>query len=181
MEICVTKDEGSTQLVHVWRGSRYRPFAWRVERLLKVVLGPLTMVMFSYNSGWVTWCVGPYAKNIVFVVWRRLFDGCLGTRGPNMVGAWDCFPWCYHLDLLWLAAKLSLVGVMWRGYIATCTTYELYLTRVGIEPSDRRRPIPSHCIGRHGLWPPFLGMRGPRDGWYALVLTSWVPSGLYLS
>jgi hypothetical protein len=125
MEICVTKDLGSTQLVHVWRGSRYRPFAWRVERLLKVVLGPLTMVMFSYNSSWVTWCVGPYAKNIVFVVWRRLSDGCLGTRGPNMVGAWDCFPWCYRLDLLWLAAKLSLVGVMWRGYIATCTTYEL--------------------------------------------------------
>jgi hypothetical protein len=30
-------------------------------------------------------------------------------------------PWCRRLDLLYLAAKLPLVGVMWRGYTNTHT------------------------------------------------------------
>jgi hypothetical protein len=38
------------------------------------------MVKFTYNSGWVTWRVGPQTENIVFEIQRRLSSSLLGTR-----------------------------------------------------------------------------------------------------
>jgi hypothetical protein len=45
--------------------------------------------------------------------------------GPNVAGAWDGFLCCPRLDLLCLAAKLSHMGVTWRGYTTAIPSYEL--------------------------------------------------------
>jgi hypothetical protein len=54
------------------------------------------------------------------------------------------------------------------------------MTWEGIEPSDKCRPILLHCIGQHGLGLPFHGVRSPRDGQSASVLTARVAGGLDL-
>jgi hypothetical protein len=49
--------------------------------------------------------------------------------------------------------------------------YELQLIGEGTKPSNRRRPIPSHCTGQCDLIPPFREARGL--GWSASGLTSF--------
>jgi hypothetical protein len=51
--------------------------------------------------------------------------------GPDVAGARDGFPWCHQLDLLCLVAKLPLMGVMWRGYAATCTSLRIIADKQG--------------------------------------------------
>jgi hypothetical protein len=97
---------------------------------------------------------------------RRRLPGCpLSSRAstwlvPRMV------LWGGHcLALLRLAAKLSHVGAdVDRLVLPPIAAYELWLGSRGTEPSDRRYPIPSHCIGRHGFRPPFWGCKTTGTG-----------------
>jgi hypothetical protein len=64
--------------------------------------------------------------------------------------------------------------------LTPASAYNLQPSGMGTEPSNRRCPILSHCLGLRGLGPPFRWCEAPRKGYPLRVLTVQVTSGTNL-
>jgi hypothetical protein len=111
----VTRGEQSAQMVHVLKGVWIScPLSEGLESFYRWSWGPLTMVQFLHNSGWLhdKWGL---TRNIIFRVWRRLSGYLLGYQAftwlePGMI---SCDAAILHGFAWWLS--FLMWGLMWMG------------------------------------------------------------------
>jgi hypothetical protein len=108
-------------------------------------------VKFLYNSGSVTWHMGPQAK---------ISSSRSGRGRPVVLFILGSF---YGWILTCLAWLPHFPSWGWHGgpTLPSAPAYRLWLTGEGAGLSDRWCLIPSHCRGWYGLWLPFCGVQDP--------------------